>query len=101
MLDVAPFFSLDAWYITNAIKVKDKARQAAADEQAKTIKAEEERQAWVENYQQQTAEQNNDDAQEMEPQETPQATEGEGRIPPIRLKPSFNQNNAKQNRKAA
>jgi hypothetical protein len=52
-LDIAPFFTIDAWYITHSIKAKDKARQQTLDEETKSVAAEQERQDWIQNYQQQ------------------------------------------------
>jgi hypothetical protein len=52
-LDIAPFFTIDAWYITHTIKAKDKAIQKAVNETESAINAEQERQEWISNYQQQ------------------------------------------------
>lgn len=54
-LDIAPFFTIDAWYITRSIKAKDRARQSMVDGQNQSIVAEQERQDWIVNYQQQQA----------------------------------------------
>ena len=53
LVDIAPFFALDAWYITRAIKMKDKANQTAIDSEVKAVIEEQQRQAWIQNYQEQ------------------------------------------------
>lgn len=52
-LDIAPFFAIDAWYITRSIKAKDRALQQQVDEINSAAIAEQERQDWIANYEQQ------------------------------------------------
>lgn len=68
LLDVAPFFTLDAIIITNSIMAKDKARQKIIHEQALSIVKEKERQNWIEDYQEKIIEQERDAQEEDEEQ---------------------------------
>lgn len=100
-VDIAPFFTIDAWYITHSVKVKEAAAQQAVDKETKTIVEEQKRQEWVENYQQQAAQEQNESAQtegqeveeqETQEQEAPEQVEFQtnknetGRIAPLQFK---------------
>ena len=50
ILDVAPFFVLDAWYITHTLKQQIKAEQKQMNTEAEAIVKEKERQNWMESY---------------------------------------------------
>lgn len=65
-LDIAPFFTLDAWYITRSLKAKDRAEQQAVDEETKAIVEEQGRQDWIENYQTQQALQAQEENEQVE-----------------------------------
>jgi hypothetical protein len=96
-LDIAPFFTIDAWYITHSIKEKDKAHQAVLDEETKAAVAEQNRQDWVENYEQQQAMQAQEEGAEVSMQGEPtqktieqeanyKNSGGVGRIKPLKIK---------------
>jgi hypothetical protein len=72
VLDVAPFFALDAWYITSTIKAKDKARQKALNNEAVSIVQKKEQQNWIEDYQEQMVEQEEQEEEEEERAENEQ-----------------------------
>lgn len=84
LVNLLPFFTLNAWHIIHAVKVKEKKEQVAVETQAQAVSMdtkEQERQEWIANYQaQQQAEQEEQEAQEeqdREVQEMEQVREAE------------------------
>jgi hypothetical protein len=54
--DIAPFFTIDAWYITRSIKAKDKAKQRVMNKKEnESVIAEQNRQDWITKYQERQA----------------------------------------------
>jgi hypothetical protein len=96
VIDIAPFFTIDAFWITQAIKAKDKARQKAIDDEALSIAKEQDRQNWMKNYEQELESQEETSSEEDEVQggdqkatrqePTRQDDGGAGRIAPIKPK---------------
>lgn len=70
LINLLPFFTFNAWYITHTIKVKDKKEQKVAGAQAQaasTDTKEQERQEWIKNYEaEQQAAQEEQEEQEAE-----------------------------------
>ena len=62
-IDIAPFFTIDAWYITQAIKKKDKLTQKTAQKAVQSATDQQDRQEFVENYQQQNQENQEEELQ--------------------------------------
>lgn len=116
LLNLLPFFALNAWRITHAIKVQDKAAEKTANEKASEDKAaeEQEQQEWIANYQMQQQELvSQEEAAKEEQLESENTTPkqetmwqndgGAGRIAPLQFKmPSGKkQSNVEQYREAA
>jgi hypothetical protein len=68
-LDIAPFFTIDAWYITSRIKAKDVANQKKKAGETKSVTEEQKRQEWLKNYEQQQQMRQATEAQEENEQE--------------------------------
>jgi|GEM_PF-2737107 len=77
--DILPFFTADAFFITHTIKNKDKARQAALEQEAQSILDEQNQQNWMREYQQNQAAQAEQDAyEEQESEEEAEEDEDSG-----------------------
>lgn len=88
---VAPFFTLDAWYITHSLKKRDSERQKEIDRQATEILNDYKQRKWMEAYEEEKQEKEESGEQNsilIEDQDS------EGRIP----QPEIKQNNYNPNK---